>query len=118
MEIIKILGEYTNRHFNPIGGFSARHSRDEILTIFPHTGTEEAKQLVFSFADEMKLKTLEIIQNLAADKIGIGNCFDVYLHAGITHVLPRDAINQIIDRARENQKVIATYRCDRGGDMQ
>ena len=28
------------------------------------------------------------------------------------------AINQIIDRARENQKVIAAYRCDRGGDMQ
>ena len=41
MEVLKILGEYVNRRFNPIGGFSARHSRDEILTIFPHTSTDE-----------------------------------------------------------------------------
>ncbi len=34
-EALKALGEYTNRYFNAVGGFSARHSRDEILTIFP-----------------------------------------------------------------------------------
>ncbi|HBA55655.1 MAG TPA: hypothetical protein DCZ04_14695 [Syntrophorhabdus aromaticivorans] len=28
VEVLRALGEYTNRRFNPIGGFSARHSRD------------------------------------------------------------------------------------------
>ena len=42
--VLKALGEYTNRYFNTIGGFSARHSRDEILTIFPHKSIDEARQ--------------------------------------------------------------------------
>lgn len=118
MEILRILGEFTNKRFNPIGGFSARHSRDEILTIFPHTNVEEAKQLILNFAEELKSETLATIQGTAAKKIGVGNCFDVYIHAGVTQVLPKDAIDQIIDRARANQAVVATFRCDTGGGEQ
>jgi len=118
MEIIRMLGEYANKSFNPIGGFSARYSRDEILTVFPHTDAKEAEQLVLGFAEEMKSKVLATIQNLAANNLGIGNCFDIYLHAGVTDVLAKDDINQIIKKARANHKVVATYRCDPGGGEQ
>jgi len=115
MEILRSLGEYTNRRFKPIGGFSARHSRDEILTIFPHTNADEAQQLVTDFAQELKLKALDSIQSIAESKIGAGACFDIFIHAGVTEVSPADAIDQIIEKARAKQEIVATHRCDSGG---
>jgi phospholipid/cholesterol/gamma-HCH transport system ATP-binding protein len=115
MEILRTLGEYTNRRFKPIGGFSARHSRDEILTIFPHTNTDEAKELVTGFAQELKQEALANIHNIAASKIDAEASFDIYIHAGITEVLPTDDIEQIIERARTKQEIVATHQCEAGG---
>jgi len=118
MEVLRILGEYANRHFNPIGAFSARHSRDEILTIFPHTSTDEARQLVKDFAAELEQESLAGIQRAAAEKIGHESCFDVYIRAGVTEVSPLDTIDQIIERARALQEILATQRCESGGNIQ
>jgi phospholipid/cholesterol/gamma-HCH transport system ATP-binding protein len=118
MEILRALGEYTNRRFKPIGGFSARHSRDEILTIFPHTNTEEAKELVAGFAEELKQEALADIRNIAASKIGAETPFDMYIRAGITEVLPTDDIEQIIEKARTKQEIVATHQCEAGGCLE
>ena len=115
VEILRSLGEYTNRRFNHIGGFSARHSRDEILTIFPHTSTAEARQLVADFAQELKEGTLTRIQSVAAANIGSEACFDIYVRAGVTEVSSGDEIDQIIEKARATQEIVATHRCDSGG---
>jgi phospholipid/cholesterol/gamma-HCH transport system ATP-binding protein len=115
MEILRSLGDHANRHFKPIGGFSARHSRDEILTILPHTTTEEAKELVAGFAQELQEKGLAKILNIAATSIGTETPFEVYIHAGITEVLPADDIEQIIERARTKQEIVATHKCEAGG---
>ena len=115
MEVLRTLGEYTNKRFNPIGGFSARHSRDEILTIFPHTSTDEAQQLVIDFAQELESRALATIQGVAAKKIGVEACFDIFIRAGVAEVSPKDSIDQIIEKARAKQKIVATHRCDSGG---
>ncbi len=115
MEILRALGEYTNRRFKPIGGFSARHSRDEILTIFPHTNTEEARELVMGFVRELDEKALEKIICVAASKTGAETPFDIYIHAGIIEVLPTDDIEQIIEKARTKQEIVATHKCEAGG---
>jgi phospholipid/cholesterol/gamma-HCH transport system ATP-binding protein len=118
MEILKALGEYTNRRFNPIGGFSARHARDEILTIFPHTSSDEARRLVADFAQELKAAAIDRIQGIAAAKIGAAISFDIHIRAGVTEVLPTDAIDQIIEKARAKQEIVATHRYDSGGNGQ
>jgi phospholipid/cholesterol/gamma-HCH transport system ATP-binding protein len=115
LEILKLLGEFTNRQFNPIGGFSARHSRDQIVTVFPHTTSDEAMELVAGFAKNLRQGTLESIESMTGTKIGSGECFDIYIHAGVTEVYPDDEIEQIIKRAEAKQEIIATYRCDAGG---
>jgi phospholipid/cholesterol/gamma-HCH transport system ATP-binding protein len=115
MEVLRTLGEYTNRRFNPIGAFSARHSRDEILTIFPHTSTDEARQLVADFAQELKQEALTSVQNIAGGKTGTEAPFDIYIHAGVTKVSPTDTIDQIIKKARATQEIVATHRCGTGG---
>jgi phospholipid/cholesterol/gamma-HCH transport system ATP-binding protein len=117
VEVLKALGEYTNKRFNPLGGFSARHSRDQVLTIFPHTTLDEAKELVAGFAQELQQEALASIESIAETTIGAGQSFDIYIRAGITEVSPADEIEQIIERAEQNQEIIATYRCDAGGSV-
>lgn len=116
VEVLKALGEYTNKRFNPIGGFSARHSRDEILTIFPHTSLAAARQLVDDFAQELKAEAIHRIENIALAKIGPEACFDINIRAGVTDVSPTDAIDQIIEKARARQEIVATHRCGSGGN--
>jgi phospholipid/cholesterol/gamma-HCH transport system ATP-binding protein len=118
VEILKALGEYTNKRFNPIGGFSARHSRDEILTVFPHTSVVAARQLVDDFAQELKAEAIDRIENIAIAKIGPEACFDIDIRAGVAEVSPTDAIDQIIEKARARQEIVAAHRCGSGGNEQ
>jgi phospholipid/cholesterol/gamma-HCH transport system ATP-binding protein len=117
VEVLKALGEYTNRRFNSLGGFSARHSRDQILTVFPHTTTEEARELVQGFALELQQEGFEGIQSVVEATVGAGTCFDIYIRAGVTDIAPTDVIERIIEKAEESQEIIATFRCDTGGKV-
>ena len=74
LEVLKALGEYVNKYLGPLGGFSARHSRDKILTILPHISIEEAGQLVRDLAQGLQLKALPEIRALTGCKIGAGTC--------------------------------------------
>jgi phospholipid/cholesterol/gamma-HCH transport system ATP-binding protein len=118
IEVLRALGEYTNRRFNPIGGFSARHSRDEILTILPHTSIDEARQLVADFAQELKHEAIDRIQSITMAKVGADTSFDIYIRAGVTGVSSTDAVDQIIEKARAKQEIVATHRCNSGGKEQ
>jgi phospholipid/cholesterol/gamma-HCH transport system ATP-binding protein len=118
VEVLRALGEYMNRRFNPIGGFSARHRRDEILTIFPHTSIDEARQLVADCARELNQGALARIQSVAQAKMGAEACPEIHVRAGITEVSSNDEIDQIIEKARAKQEIVATYRCASGGSEQ
>jgi phospholipid/cholesterol/gamma-HCH transport system ATP-binding protein len=118
VEVLKALGEYTNARFNPIGGFSARHSMDEILTIFPHTSIDEARQLAADFARELNRGALARIQSIAQAKMGAKACPEIHVRAGVTEASSTDEIDQIIEKARAKQEIVATYRCASGGSEQ
>jgi phospholipid/cholesterol/gamma-HCH transport system ATP-binding protein len=118
VEVLRALGEYTNRRFNPIGGFSARHSGNEILTIFPHTSVDVARQLVADFAQELKQEALVKIQNIAKTQMDVEACVEIHVRAGIIEVIPADEIELIIEKARAKQEIVATHRCASGGNGQ
>lgn len=111
IEVLKKLGEYVNEYFGPVGGFSARHRRGEVLTMLPHMGIEEATQLVDNFAKGLEQKALPDIQGLTMVKLGAGECFEIFVTAGITEGTSADDIDQLIEKAEATQKVIARYRC-------
>ena len=118
VEVLRALGEYANRRFKPVGGFSARHRRDQILTIFPHTSPDKARQLVADFAQELKHEALDHIQSIAIAKIGAETPFDIYIRVGVTGVSPTDAIDQIIEKAEAKQEIVATHQGGSGGNEQ
>jgi len=111
IEVLKALGEYVNKYCVPLGGFSARHSRDNILSILPHIGMAETVQLVHDIAQEFKTKALPEIESLACRKIGVETCFEIWVTAGITEGSSNDTIEQIIEKAIVNQEIIAKYQC-------
>lgn len=118
VEFLKALGEYTNQHFNSIGGFSARHSRDEILTIFPRKNLDEARKLVQDFSKELENGVIDRIKNVVSAGSKVGTCFDIYMRAGVLEISPDDSIERIIEKGREKQEIISKHRCDFGGNGQ
>jgi phospholipid/cholesterol/gamma-HCH transport system ATP-binding protein len=116
LEILKSIGENINDYFSPLGGFSARHSREEILTILPHLGFEKAGELVNDFAQRLEKKSLPEIQELIRDKIEAEGCFEIFVNAGITEGSSSDEIEQIIKMADMNKKRIAKYICGKERD--
>jgi len=115
VEVLRALGEYANRRFKPVGGFSARHRRDQILTIFPHTSPDKTRQLVADFARELNQEALARIQSIAQAKMGAETCPEIHVRAGITEVSSTDEIDQIIEKAEAKQEIVATHQGDSGG---
>lgn len=111
LEVLKALGEHANKYFAPLGGFSARHSRDEILTILPHIDLEEAEQLVQDFGQGFEQKVLSETRLLATGKAGIGEPFEIFVIAGITEAGSDDDIELTLEKAKAKQKIIARYQC-------
>jgi len=112
---LKALAEYTSRHFSPMGGFSARHSRGEILTILPHTELEEAQQLLVSYGKGLQENVLEKIRDVTQQFIGMG-CFVISVNAGLTEASVTDKFDEIIEKARKEQQIVATVLCEGGGE--
>ena len=115
VEVLKTLGAYVNKYFVPLGGFSARHSRDRILTILPHTGLEDAGTLVHDIAQELQQKALPELNSIAAARTVAGGCFEISVTAGITEASSGDDIEQIMEQADTKQKIIARYQCGKEG---
>jgi phospholipid/cholesterol/gamma-HCH transport system ATP-binding protein len=115
LSLLKSLAERTNRHFSPLGGFSARYSRDEILTILPHTTKEEASQLLDSFSKGLSEEILPKIEQEARKSAGT-ECFDILVHAGVGEGTATDTIDGIIETAKKQWRIMAQFRCNGGGD--
>ncbi|OGP77638.1 MAG: hypothetical protein A2V86_06460 [Deltaproteobacteria bacterium RBG_16_49_23] len=117
-EVLKALGEYIHTNLGSVGGFSARHSIGQILAILPYTDIHEAKQLVENFGKGLQKEVLSNIQALTKANIGATACFEIYVYAGMTEAHSNDDIDRIIEKARANQEIIATHRCDsKGGEI-
>lgn len=116
IEVLRTLGEHANKYFAPLGGFSARYSRDEFLTILPHKGLEETEKLVHDFVRGLKQDALPGVQTLAAGRPGDDNSFEIFVMAGITDASSSDDIEHILEKAKAKQKIIARYQCCRKGN--
>jgi phospholipid/cholesterol/gamma-HCH transport system ATP-binding protein len=116
-EVLKALGKYIHTNLGALGGFSVRRRTGQILAILPYTNLQEAQQLAENIGKGLQ-EALSNIQVLTQAKIGATACFDIYIYAGISEASSNDDINHIIERARANQKIIATHRCGpKGGEI-
>jgi len=115
IEVLKTFAENINEYFGPLGGFSARHSRGKIITILPHIDLEETRQLVHDFVQGLRQKVFPRIKTVAGGRIGKGEYFEVSVSVGMAEGTSADDIEQIIEKAETQQKVIARYNFGKGG---
>ena len=115
LEVLKVLGEHVNEYFGPLGAFSARHRRGEILTIMPRVGIDEAGQLVDDFAQRLQQEVLPGIKSLTRGKPRAAKGFEISVSAGMSEGSTSDDIDQLMEKAEVNQKIIARYECGKGG---
>ncbi len=116
VEVLRAIGEFATQRFSPLGGISTRHSRDQILIIFPHTNADEARELVSGFAKDLQEKALARIEKTVRMHSGEAMCLDICVRAGATDIAADDDIEKIIEKARGAQIIVATYRCESGGN--
>jgi phospholipid/cholesterol/gamma-HCH transport system ATP-binding protein len=110
-DLLKALGDHVNKYCVPMGGFSARHGIDNILTILPRIDILEAGQLVHTIAEEFNAETLPGTQSLACYNAESGTCSEILVTAGMTKGSSSDTIEQIIEKADLNKEIIVKCRC-------
>ncbi len=115
IEVVRTLGKYINSNFTALGGFSVRTHSGEILAVLPNTEFQEGQQLLENFAKGLENEALPNLDALAESKVGPRGCFEISVSAGITQGASSEDIEKIIKKARANERVIATHRCDRKG---
>ena len=109
---LRTLGEYINTHMDGQGGFSARQSRDQILTILPYTEMEEAQKMLDNFALGLK-KVLVCSGQGRTDEEKSEVCsFGINVYAGVTESRSDEDIDKIIITAKSVENVVAQYRCE------
>jgi phospholipid/cholesterol/gamma-HCH transport system ATP-binding protein len=112
LAVMEALGEYTARHFAPLGGFSARYTQGEMLTVLPHTSADEAEQLMVNYAQELERETLANIESISAREHPGGLGFEVRISGGVSEVSFRDDIERIVRKTKARQQVVATFKRD------
>jgi hypothetical protein len=110
------MGENINAYFGPLGGFSARHQRNQLLTILPHIMLADAQSLLETFTQRLKQKAFSDIQAMMQSRMGADMCLNLSVKAGIIEGKSTDDIDTIIAMAETSQKIVAVYRCDQGGE--
>ena len=108
---MEVLGEQAERHFRPLGGFSARRSPGEILTVLPHTSVHEAGQLMESYWRELMEQARTAVENGGLNPTA-GRRFEVRIKGGASEVSFKDDIDQIAGKTASAQRVLAAYRYD------
>jgi GGDEF domain-containing protein len=112
-KIIKELGKYVNKHFEAVGGFSARQRRNVFITALPYSDLSEAQYILRDFVKHFMDNELGCFQKELAIK---NNSFDLPILAGYAIGQSGEGeINDVIRAALKNQKEIVRIQCGQGG---
>ena len=110
-EVLKSMGNYVNKHFGAVGGFSSRQSKDQIGTVLPHSDLGEAEQILEEFNNDLQRHGLAMIEEDGQSKMSEKACFEFAISAGLAEGQPSDEIEIIFNNAKRNQKRIARFIC-------
>ena len=109
-QIFRDLGNYINRHFGAMGGFSSRLTFNEFGTVLPFSDVGEAEQILAEFTRDLNehgLGALSDPADMHADK-----CFEYTISAGMSPGKSFVELESIMEFARFKQKEIARIRCE------
>jgi phospholipid/cholesterol/gamma-HCH transport system ATP-binding protein len=112
-EVINAFVTYIDKHFSPVGGFSARLNKNQFTTILPFSDLQEAERILKDFAVDLQEEGLGAIQ--AEAHISREMCFEFAILAGLAEGAAHgEEIDHVLKEARAKQKEIARVHCEKG----
>jgi phospholipid/cholesterol/gamma-HCH transport system ATP-binding protein len=109
---IRTMGQYINKHFGAVGGFSARRSINQFETVLPFSNLEEAEQILENFTRDFQKKGLADIEAAARAVKPDIDCFEFSIYAGLAKGHPNVELESIMEIAEFMQKPIGQFQCE------
>ncbi len=110
-EVLNAMGTYLNKHFGSVGGFSARHSKNQFTTFLPFSTLSEAERILQTFALDLQKEGLRTIQ--AEAHIPQDICFPFAILAGLAESKAGgEEIDFVFKQAEARQREIARVYCE------
>jgi phospholipid/cholesterol/gamma-HCH transport system ATP-binding protein len=106
------MGEYINKHFGAVGGFSARRSINQFGTVLPFSDLEEAERILEDFTTDFRENGLINIENAARQVNPSVSCFEFSISAGLAKGDPEVELDSVMEFAQDNRAPIARFRCN------
>jgi phospholipid/cholesterol/gamma-HCH transport system ATP-binding protein len=113
-EAIRRMGQYIDKHFGIMGGFTTRHKINEFVTMLPYSNLDEAEDILKEFIRDFKEHGIRDIWS-GANRTASGECVEFTIFAGLAHGQPVADIDAIISSAEKEQKEIGRLTCPAGG---
>ena len=109
---IRTMGDYINKHFGAVGGFSARRSINQFGTVLPFSDLEEAQRILADFTRDFRKNGLINIENAARKVNPSVSCFEFSISAGLAKGQPNVELDAIMEFAEFKKEPIAQFQCN------
>ena len=109
---IRTMGDYINKHFGTVGGFSMRRSIDQFSTVLPFSGLDEARRILEDFTRDFRKNGLISIENAAREVNPAVRCFEFSISAGLARGNPNVELDSIMAFADFHREPIAQFQCN------
>ena len=110
-QMVHALGVYIDKHFGAIGGFSTRHSSNEVVTILPYSDMAEAGEIMKVFVKDFQEQGIRDIPIRGRRRGGARECIEIPIHAGFAQGQPVADLETVIKSAKSGQKEIGRLLC-------
>ena len=109
---IRTMGDFINKHFGAVGGFSARRSINQFGTVLPFSDLEEAERILEDFTTDFRENGLINIENAARQVNPSLSCFEFSISAGLANGNPDLELDSVMESAEVNREPIAQFQCN------
>jgi len=109
---IRSMGDYINKHFGAVGGFSARRSINQFGTVLPFSNLKEAKRILKDFTRDFRENGLIHIENAARQVNPSVSCFEFSISAGLAKGNSDVELDAIMTSAESQREPIARFQCN------
>lgn len=109
---IRTMGDYINKHFGLVGGFSARRRINQFSTVLPFSDWDEAEEILTDFKRDFRENGLINIEDAAREVNPAVRCFDFLITAGLARGEANVELDSIMEFAELKKEPIAHFQCN------
>ena len=109
---IRTMGDFINKHFGLVGGFSTRRRINQFSTVLPFSDWDEAEEILADFTRDFQANGLISIENAARQIKPEVRCFEFLISAGMARGGPNVELDSIMEFAEFKKEPVAEFQCN------